>query len=127
MSLTIIICKILEGNIRYVIIEHMMKNDLFSCRQFGYTSVRSTTLQLVKVMEYWTSMLDRGENINCIYTSFRKAFDKVPHKRFQAKLWHYGIRGRVFDWIKDFLSQSTQQVTVNDKKIRSAPVSSGIP
>ena len=126
MSLTSIICRILEGKIQDVIIEHMMKIDLFSCRQFGFISGRWTTLQLLKMLEDCTSMLDRG-NINFIYTGFRKAFDKVPQKRLLAKILHYRIRGRVYDGIKDFLSQRTQQVTVDGKKSRSAPVTSGIP
>ena len=64
-----------------------------------------------------------GKRLN---TDFRKAFDKVPHKTLLAKVWHDGIPARVYDWIKDFLSQRTQQVTLNGKKSRSAPVTSGI-
>ena len=104
-----------------------MKNNLFSCRQFGFISGRSTTLQLLKWVGDWTSMLARGENTNCIYTGFRKTFDNVPQWRLLAKAWHYGIRGRLYNWIKNFLSQHTQQVTVNGKKSRSSPVISGIP
>ena len=34
-----------------------------------------------------------------------KVFDKVPHKRLLKKLSGYGIKGKVYNWIKEFLSQ----------------------
>jgi hypothetical protein len=42
---------------------------------------RSTTLQLLKVLDHWTTILDNGGTIDTIYTDFMKAFDKVPHIR----------------------------------------------
>ena len=44
---------------------------------------------------------------------FKKAFDKVPHQRLCNKLSHYGIRGAILEWIKNFLTNRTQKVTVN--------------
>jgi hypothetical protein len=38
----------------------MTKNKLFSKKQFGFISGRSTTLQLLKVMNEWTEILDNG-------------------------------------------------------------------
>ncbi len=59
----------------------MNSNDLFSDKQFGFIGARSTNLQLLRVMDHWTSILDEGGEIATIYTDFMKAFDKVPHKR----------------------------------------------
>jgi len=33
--------------------------------------------------------LESGEQIDCIYTDFEKAFDKVPHRRLLKKLKAY--------------------------------------
>ena len=35
-----------------------------------------------------------------MYIEFAKAFDKVPHKRLLSKLKGYGIKGKIYDWIK---------------------------
>ena len=56
----------------------------FSQRSFYQESVwflkgRSTMLQLLHIMEEWTSALEKGGQINTIYADFEKAFDKVPH------------------------------------------------
>jgi hypothetical protein len=43
-----------------------------------------------------------GEQMDAILLDSSKAFDKVPHQRLLLKLRHYGIRGNLLDWIKDF-------------------------
>ena len=59
----------------------MKQNNLFSEKQFGFISGRSTTLQLLHVLNILTEILDQGGEIEAIYCDFMKAFDKVPHKR----------------------------------------------
>ena len=86
VSLTCIICKIMENLIRDAIIDHMTVNNLFSPYQFGFISGRSTVLQLLHVMKIWNEILDQGGSIDAIYCDFMKAFDKVPHKRLVYKL-----------------------------------------
>ena len=39
-----------------------------------------------------------------IYVDLQKAFDKVPHARLLSKLNSYGIIGKLFHWIENFLS-----------------------
>ena len=61
----------MEKIVRKVIVNHMIKNDLYSKKQFGFISWRSTTLQLLLVMEEWTDILDKGggQSIQYIWTS----------------------------------------------------------
>ena len=40
---------------------------------------------------------------------------------------HYGIRGKLLDWMKDFLSERTQQVVVNGESSTKEKVTSGVP
>ena len=62
-----------------------------------------------------------------IYFDFAKAFDSVPHQRLLMKLRSYGLDSYILDWIKDFLTNRTQIVKINDIKSESAPVLSAIP
>ena len=93
VSLTCVLCKIMESIIRDHVIKHMKTNNLFSAKQFGFISGRSTTLQLLHVLNIWTDILDQGGSIDAIYCDFMKAFDKVPHKRLSLKVDKYGITG----------------------------------
>ena len=127
VSLTSIVCKILESIIRDHSIHHMKENKLFSNKQFGFIGRRSTTLQLIHVLDMWTEILDQGGTLDAIYCDFMKAFDKVPHNRLAHKIKNYGITGNILKWIESFLSNRTQCVVLNEAKSKMAPVTSGIP
>ena len=51
----------------------------------------------------------------------------MPHRRLLKKIWAYGIRGQIYNWIKNFLSDRKQKVIVDGKTSTTANVSSGIP
>ena len=112
VSLTSIICKILESFIRDAIQTHMEENKLYttSC-QHGFRQKKSCTSQLLEVMEDFTSFLDKREDFDVIYLDFKKAFDSVPHERLLLKLNGYGISGSILNWIRSFLEDRTQRVT----------------
>ena len=54
VSLASVICKTMEKLAMEIIVKHMSVNKLFSNKQLGFISGRSTTLQLLKVMNEWT-------------------------------------------------------------------------
>ena len=45
-------------------------------------------------------------------TDFSNVFDKIGHNLLIHKLKHYGIRGKVNNWIESFLSGQTQAVII---------------
>ena len=114
VNFTCILCKVLEKFTRDHIVNHMKRNTLFSPKQFGFISGRSTSLQLlyVHVVERWTKILDEGGSLDCIYLDFMKAFDKVPHQRLLYKLQRYGISPEIASWIQSFLLNRKQRVRV---------------
>ena len=104
----------MESIIRSHIVQHMKVNQLFSSKQYGFISGRSTVLQLLNVMDIWTKALD--DEIDIIYMDFQKAFDKVPHHKILIKLHSYGIHPELIDWIEGFLLNRVQKVVVNGKE-----------
>ena len=127
VSLTSIVGKCLEKIVREKIIDFMKDNSLFSNRQYGFISGRSTQLQLLEVLDKWTEALDEGQSIDCIYMDYAKAFDTVPHRRLIYKLESYGINPKAVSWIENFLRNRTQQVIVQGEESSWKPVTSGIP
>ena len=105
----------------------MKRNKLFSKFQYGFLAGRSVTLQLLYAMEKWTEALDNGEEVDCIYTDFMKAFDRVPHKRLLVKMASYGISDEVCRWVEAFLSNRMQKVVVNGVSSEWEKVRSGVP
>ena len=105
----------------------MTTNKLFSDKQFGFKSGRSTTLQLLYVLPILYELLDEGGTIDVIYCDIMKAFDKVPYRRLLFKIERYGITGNVHWWIKSFLRGRTQCVSINNIYSEPAAITSGMP
>ena len=122
-----VLCKVLEGIIRTVILEQLQENNLVSNKQFGFLPKRSTTLQLINVIEKWQMLLDNGENVDIIYCDIMKAFDQVPHKRLLCKVKAYGIEGSLLKWIESFLTERKITVFVNGCASVEGSVTSGVP
>ena len=127
ISLTSIICKIMESIIRDYIMDYFLDHRFFSDKQFGFIKGRSTVIQLLTILDDWTQQLDLGNQVDVIYTDFEKAFDKVPHQALIWKLRTYGINEQLINWIKDFLCHRTQRVTINGSFSDWFRVLSGIP
>ena len=124
--LTSIVGKIMEGFVRDHIVDHMSINTLFSTQQYGFIKGRSTSLQLMNVMDVWTKAIDDGFSIDTVYLDFMKAFDTVPHRRLLHKLNAYGISGAILEWVRNFL-EGRLQVCVNGINSEWANIISGIP
>jgi len=72
-------------------INYLLDNNLLHEKQYGFIKCRSTSLQLLNIMDKWTKYLEQGGQIDVIYSDFEKAFDKVSHSRLIYKLKLYGF------------------------------------
>ena len=60
VSLTSVVCKVMEKLVRNAILDHMFDNDFVSGYQHGFLPGRSCTIQLLEVLDHWTEILDNG-------------------------------------------------------------------
>ena len=127
VSLTSIVCKLLESFVRDSIQNYMEALNLYSDCQHGFRSGRSCVSQLLEVIDDFTKFIDDGIPFDVVYLDFKKAFDTVPHKRLLEKMKGYGIEGKILKWTESFLSNRTQQVKVNQEYSDISHVTSGIP
>ena len=127
ISLTSIVCKIMESLIKEYVMDHIRANILLSSRQYGFISGRSTVTQLLRYLNSCAETIVNGGVTDTIYLDFAKAFDTVPHLRLIGKLKSYGIEGDILKWIRAFLSGRTQVVKVNGEESLPALMLSGIP
>ena len=81
ISLTSIACKILESFVKEAVIKFLTEEKLISSKQYRFMNGRSTTTQLLYVMDKCSDLISRGDVIDTIYFAFAKAFDTVPHLR----------------------------------------------
>ena len=127
ISLTSVICKIMEKIIRRHVMEHLISNDLLVKNQHGFVNRRSCMTQLIEVIDNWTDMCDGGDQVDTVYLDLSKAFDTVPHRRLLVKLESCGIGPDLLRWIQAFLGNRRQRVLVSGEKSSWIPVTSGVP
>ena len=127
ISLTCVLCRVMESFLKDSIMEHLLKNNLLSPRQHGFISGRSTVTQLLAYLDSCVRSIANGNVVDVVYLDFQKAFDTVPHSRLIKKLQAYGIDGKLLDWVAEYLKNRNQVVTVNGESSLVGDVLSGIP
>ena len=127
VSLTCVVGKLFERLIKRVICEHLEVNNLLSNAQHGFREGRSCTTNLLEFFENVTRAVDSGSPYDVIYYDFSKAFDKVPRERLLLKLSAYGIRGKLLNWIRNWLTGRYQATSLNGKLSAWLEVLSGVP
>ena len=127
ISLTCVLCRIMESFLRDIIMDHLRGNNLLSPKQHGFICGRSTVTQLLCYLDKCVKAIVEGNVVDTVYLDFMKAFDTVPHMRLVGKLKAYGIEGNIAKWITEYLNNMSQVVVVNGEKSLPADVISGIP
>ncbi len=127
VALTSHLIKIFEKVIRKYIVKFLEENNKLNDSQHGFRAGRSCVSELLSHYDEIINILESGSNVDTIYLDFAKAFDKVDHGIVLKKLSLSGVRGKLLQWIKSFLSSRTQTVLVNGLLSTPAPVTSGVP
>ena len=127
ISLTSHLIKIFERVLRTKIVAHLEQNQLLCQNQHGFRKGRSCLTQLLKHVDTILNNFLKGCDTDSIYLDFAKAFDKVDHQILINKLHSYGIRGKLLQWIKSYLTNRTQTVSINGVHSYPAKVISGVP
>jgi len=127
ISLTCIICKIMESIIKDQVMSYELENELISNYQHEFLSRHFTCSQLLECVNDWSLALNSRLGIHVIYVDFGKAFDSVVHSKLLAKLESYGITGKFLLRLQDFLSDCTQAVKIGTIRSSFTSVLSGVP
>ena len=110
VSLTSVICKVLERIIRTQMLDFLTINNIIPDCQHGFLPKRSTVTNLLECLNDWTFNFDKNSCTDVVYLDYSKCFDKVCHSKLMFKLSKYGVSGSAYQWIKIFLSNRVQHV-----------------
>lgn len=127
ISLLSIFNKIFEKIIAKRLLLFWNKHNVLNQHQFGFRSGHSTTLALINILDDIYKMIDSGEFVMAIFFDIKKAFDTVNHSILLSKLEFYGIRGPMYDWFKDYLSNRKQFTRVNNISSTTQTINCGVP
>ena len=127
VSLTSILCKLLERIVCEDIIAHLKTNNLIADQQHGFITGKSTVTNLLEALDVWTEALSHNLPVDIVFLDYAKAFDTVPHERLLAQIKALGIDNETLRWIRSFLTGRRQRVKVNGSLSDWVDVTSGVP
>jgi len=126
IALTSHLSKLFERTIRRRMVDFLESLNILRSNQHGFRKGRSCLTQLLKHFDTILLNLQQGDDTDVIYLDYAKAFDKVDHEILLSKLWNYGIRGKFYAWIKDWLTNRYQTVGIDGHLSFLALVISGV-
>ena len=89
-------------------------DPLLSPKQSGFRKKDSTSHQLLRLVQEWSSALDASHLVGVVFFDFKKAFDKVCLPGLIHKLQAAGLRGQSLAWCSHFLTGRYQRVGVGN-------------
>ena len=127
ISLTSVCCKTLEHIVYSSIFSHLENHQILIDNQHGFRTQRSCETQLISAISDFEQCLNNRKHIDALFLDFAKAFDKVSHAKLCYKLSLYGINGQLLSWIKNYQSNRSQTVVMDESHSRPISVVSGVP
>ena len=129
ISLLPFLSKIFERCIFNRLVNYASVCSLLTPCQFGFTKGRSTRDAIIALTELvydsWNDT-DGSFSLN-VFIDFQKCFDTINHHILVGKLEMYGVVGIFLDLIRDYLSERSQSVRVNNVMSNSLPIKIGVP
>ena len=99
----------------------------FSHLLCGFRKNRNTQHSLLKMLEKWKLVLDKGCNIGAIFMDLSKAFDTHNHDLLLAKLNSYELFANAIAYIKSYFSNRYQRTNINNDFITWKNIYKGVP
>ena len=127
VSLTSVICKLLETIIRDHMMDFLIKHNLINPSQHGFLKSKIMPNKFVMFFGKITKWVDDGSPVDVINLDFQKPFDKVPHQRLILKLKSHGMGNSIVNWIEQWLTDRKQRVVVDGEVSSWKSVLSGVP
>ena len=127
ISLLSTLSKIFEKVIYTRIYTYLTRNKLIYAKQFGFRSTYSVNHALISITERIKQLIDEGNTVCGIFIDLEKAFDTVNHEILCEKLTYYGLRGKVNDLMRSYLSNRKQFVSINGIDSETRDVTCGVP
>ena len=120
----------LSSGLEHINLSHMAKhlflNNILFDQQHGFREKFSCETQLISAIHDWVKGINFRSQTDVIVLDFSKPFDSVSHERLVVKLDFHGIRGKMLNWIRTFLTNRKQKVSLNGVLSLSRPVVSGV-
>ena len=123
--------KLFEAVVCNQLMDYMIEFNLFNDMQHGYLKGKSTQTAIFQFTEKIVSALETENLTLGLFLDLSKAYDTLDHSIIFKKLQEYGIDGNALRWLRSYLSDRKQRVSIvkagRDIKSDIKSVKLGIP
>ena len=127
ISLLSVVSKVMEAAVQKQLQNYLLRNHLFSSRQFGFRPDHSTADLLTILSQTWNTYLDKNGEVCVIALDIKGAFDKVWHNGLCAKLKSKGITGKLLTWLQSYLHGRSIKVVLSGQSSNSSSINASVP
>ncbi|XP_063419173.1 uncharacterized protein LOC134701992 [Mytilus trossulus] len=114
ISLTCIICKLMERVILERIVAYIEGHRLIDLTQEGFRKNHSTTNALLRLVQTIADGFNEDESTLAWLVDLEKAYDSIWREGLMIKLHKLGIKGKTWLWINSFLTNRTARCMLNN-------------
>ena len=102
-------------------------NKILHEHQFGFLKGHSAAEQVALLQQKWTTAMEKNQTTAIAFLDLSNAFGTVPHEALRHRLLASGIRGNLYGWISNYLTNRQQQTRVGNSFSSWKPLSAGVP
>ena len=127
IALTSCLCKTFERIINNRLIWYLETNKLFSNSQCGYRKNRSCIDHITSLETFIREAFLQKQHVTTVFFDLEKAYDTTWRYGILQDLHNLGLRGRLPQFIKNFLTNRSFQVKIGSTKSEQKTQEEGVP
>ena len=127
ISLLNSIGKILEKVVFNQMMSFIKKHEILYSLQFGFREKHSTSHALINLTDKIKWALDNNKLAVGIFLDIEKAFDCIDHEKLSVKLEHYGFRGHILTFLRSYLTDRKQFLSMDGLFSPEGNINTGVP
>ena len=127
ISLTSCIGKVCERMINNRLYWYLESTGKISQAQAGFRTKSRTEDQLFRLTQRILDGFQKQHQTTAVFIDLQQAYDRVWRKGLFVKMQNMGIKGKLYRWIKSFLSDRLIQTNINDSLSSKEVLEEGLP
>lgn len=127
ITITHICGKLLERILSDCLMDYFESNDILCPNQMGFRKGRSTTGAIYKLVTDLNLAYNNNEYSLAASIDFSKAFDSIRPDILLNKLKIYGIDQNMLNWLKNYFTDRSQKVHIDNCYSNMASATYGVP
>ena len=127
ISLSSCLGKLAERIINQRLYWYLEANKLLNVAQAGFRNGHRTEDQLFRLSQKIIDGFHNKKSTTAVFVDLQQAYDRVWRKGLLFKMQKLGIKGKLYYWIKDYLTNRIIQTQVNDAMSSKKILEEGLP